>query len=139
MDAAVYAGKARILFCLTHREIIRIRGVDPQSRVRIGTDGGARLFADAVRDSRAAAGPFFKIKGTVQPRRDIFTDHCRFNGNRPGAAERIQQRPVGLPSAEVDHGAGQRFLDRRLHGQFPVAPFMQAGAGGIERQERDIV
>lgn len=66
------------------------------------------------------------------------------DGNGAGAAERVPQRPFGVPVAELHEGCGEGFLERGGAGEFAVTPFMQAFAGGVDRhcggvaEERDL-
>ena len=110
--------------------------------IRAGRSGLGRLaglLPGRFPQRRRHAGPGLGRKCPAEPRRHVAADQRGLDRDRAGAAEGIDQRPLGPPDAQEDQRRRQGFLQRRLARQRPVAPLVQPRTAGVDGQHGLVV
>ena len=112
---------------------IDVRPDDLQRTGRICARSSASSIAlshNSLRDSSANSSREI----TNKPWCDVAPDQRCFDADRTRTAERIEERTIRRPTAEIDHRRSQCFFERCLCGQFTIPAFVQTSTRGVEGQ-----
>ena len=78
--------------------------------------------------------PPLGVEAAVQPRRTVFGNERRLDGNGAGAAEGVAEGILPPIAGQQHHGRRQRLPQGSLHAHGPVAPLVKPLTGGIQTQ-----
>ena len=127
---SVESGKPQCLF---------VDVVADNSHGQIGQHGISRLGSGRRPKIGRYARPRLGRKLAMQTRGHVPSDQSRLDRNRPRPTKRIDQRPVGTPETQHDHGRREGLFQRGSAGQRAITPLVQAGTRRVDGQRRQIL